>query len=106
MGGTAEIEIRKGYPVLDNDVRLTGTLKQHASDYLGMDKIVDLDIRMTAEDFSYFSQKYPSCLFRLGVSGKDEKASALHTPTFDIDENSIKVSIGLLSWLAISLLKK
>jgi hypothetical protein len=39
----------------------------------------------------------------LGV-GNNKKGitSGLHTPTFDIDENALEESIGVMSWLAIN----
>lgn len=104
MGGNAEVEIRHGYPVLYNDPDLTGNLRNLTADYIGEENVEDLDIRMTAEDFSYFSHRYPSCLFRLGTTQPGTKGSALHTPGFKIDENSIRLSIELLSWLAVNLL--
>ncbi len=106
MGGEADIEIRKGYPVLINNPGLTEKLKDLAIQFGGEENVEDLDIRMTAEDFAYFSQKYPAVLFRLGTAKKGKEAAALHTSGFDIDENSIELSMGLLSWMAINLMKQ
>lgn len=102
MGGSAEILIDKGYPFVVNDESLTLRLKQWAEEYLGAENVVDLDLRMTAEDFSYFGQKVPSCFYRLGT--RNEKmniVSNLHTSTFDIDEKSIETGMGLMAWFAI-----
>ena len=57
---------------------------------------------MTAEDFSYYSQKMPACFYRLGT-GNAEKGinSPVHTTTFDIDESSLELSSGLMAWLAV-----
>ena len=106
MGGDAEIEIRKGYPYLENNPELTNHAKQWAIDLLGADKVVDLDLRMTAEDFSYYSQKMPACFYRLGTRN-DAKGlnSGLHTPTFDIDEDALRTGPALMAWLAIKELK-
>jgi amidohydrolase len=104
MGGNAEVEIRHGYPVLYNDQELTNQLKNYAKEMLGPENVEDLDIRMTAEDFAYFSQKYPACLFRLGITPPGSQPAALHTPDFNVDESSIKLSMGLLSWMAVNLL--
>lgn len=106
MGGDAEIEIRKGYPYLENNPELTKNAKQWAIELLGEDKVVDLDLRMTAEDFSYYSQKMPACFYRLGTRN-DSKGlnSGLHTPTFDIDEDALRTGPALMAWLAIQELK-
>jgi amidohydrolase len=101
MGGTAEIEIRHGYPVLVNDPAVTQKAKAFAVEYLGEQQVHDLDFRMTAEDFAYFAQKYPATLFRLGTSDPGKQSSALHTSTFNVNEKSIELSMGLLAFLGV-----
>ena len=71
--------------------------------YLGEENVVELDERMTAEDFAYFSQKVPSCFYRLGVSNKhDKKRYGLHNSKFNPDEKSLLIGCGLMSWIAIN----
>ncbi|MBE0652898.1 MAG: amidohydrolase [Bacteroidales bacterium] len=106
MGGQAEVEIRGGYPVLVNDPELTRKLRSFAIEFLGAENVEDLDIRMTAEDFSYFSQQYPASLFRLGVTEPGSVSTALHTPTFRVDETAIKTAVGLMAWMVINLMKE
>ncbi len=105
MGGSAEIEIRKGYPVLVNDPEISSEASKLSEEYLGPDKVKTLDIRMTAEDFAYFSQNYSSVLYRLGIAESDIPGTALHTSGFKVNEESIKNGMGLMSWLSYSLLK-
>jgi amidohydrolase len=94
--------IRKGYPSLYNDENLTFSAIKHAKDFLGKENVIDLSLRMTAEDFAYFGQKVPSCFYRLGSSNiKRGIIHGLHTSKFDIDEKSLKIGIGLMSYLAI-----
>jgi len=104
--GKSEVHIAKGYPVLVNDDELTENVKQFAVDFLGSENVVDLEMRMTAEDFAYFSQKVPSCFYRLGIRNEREGIiSNLHTSTFNIDESSLKTGTGLMAWIAINQLK-
>ncbi len=107
MGGSCDFEIKKGYPFLVNDENLTKGSKIAAIEYLGADKVVDLDLRMTAEDFAYYSHILPGCFYRLGIKNENKQInSGLHTSTFNIDEDALETSIGLMSWLAINELKK
>jgi amidohydrolase len=102
MGGEAEVFIDKGYPFLVNDERLTQRAMKYAVQYLGKEKVKELDIRMTAEDFAYFSQQAPSLMYRLGIANASKGiTSNLHTNTFDIDESSLETGMGLLAWFAI-----
>ncbi|MCI5055803.1 MAG: M20 family metallopeptidase [Flavobacteriales bacterium] len=107
MGGSAEVDIHVGYPFLENDVELTLKSKEWAIEYLGPDNVVDLDIRMTAEDFAFYTHHMPACFYRLGTQGKAENTKAsVHNPHFDIDPESLKVGTGMLSWLAIKSLEE
>ncbi len=102
MGAEIELEIRKGYPFLKNDLDLTDRAKNYAIDYLGADKVVDLDIWMASEDFAFYSQKIPASFYRLGVRNEDKGIiSSVHTPSFDIDEEALKTGMGLMAYLAI-----
>ena len=58
---------------------------------------------MTAEDFSFFSQKIPACFFRLGVRNEDLGiVYEVHHPKFDIDENAIKFGTGLMAYISMN----
>ncbi len=106
MGADCDVEIKKGYPFLVNDEKITKNAKSFSESFLSNEMVEDMDIRMTAEDFSYYSQKIPSCFYRLGTRNKQKGInSPLHSSTFDIDENALKVGAGLMAWLAFSFLK-
>jgi amidohydrolase len=102
MGGTLEFEIRKGYPALVNDEILTAKSKARAIEFLGKENVLDLDIWMAAEDFAFFSQQASACFYRLGTRNDARGiVSSVHTPTFDIEEESLKTGMGLMAYLAI-----
>lgn len=102
MGARCDLEIRKGYPYLENDIATTEKAIAKAQDYLGQENVIDLDLRMTAEDFAYYSQQVPSCFYRLGVKNpKETKTRALHTSQFDVDESAIEIGMGLMAWIAL-----
>ncbi|HMQ46151.1 MAG TPA: M20 family metallopeptidase [Saprospiraceae bacterium] len=107
MEGQCELRIEVGYPVLYNDPALTEQARQDAAAYLGAENVVELPIRMTAEDFAYYSQQLPACFYRLGT-GNPEKGiiAPIHTDTFDVDENCLRLSTGLMAWLAVNELKR
>lgn len=107
MGGEIDVEIRKGYPSLINDLKLTEHSRTCAIEYLGEENVVDLDLRMTAEDFSYYSQMMPACFYRFGTAEKGkESIKRLHHPEFDIEEEeSLKTSVGVMTYSAIKYLQ-
>jgi len=102
MGGTCEAEVKVGYPFVINDEKLTLKAKSKAIEYLGEENVIDLPIRMTGEDFSYFSQAMPGVFYRLGTASEDGcNEVAVHNPKFDIDHRALKTGMGLMAWLAI-----
>jgi amidohydrolase len=102
MGGSCEFNIMKGYPFLINEPKLTNETRAHAEDYLGKENVVDLDIWMAAEDFAYYSQVSDACFYRMGTRNESRGiTSAVHTPTFDIEETALEQSVGLMAYLAI-----
>lgn len=103
MGGQCEVNIVDGYPYLENEPELTNRAQRAAIEYLGAENVLDLDIWMASEDFSYYSQEIDACFYRLGTRNEQKGIiSGVHTPTFDIDEDSLEIGAGLMAWLAIS----
>jgi amidohydrolase len=85
-----EVEIKRGYPALINDPDLSERVKNSLTKLLKEENVLALGIRMTAEDFSYYSQKIPSCFYRWGTGNREKGITAMnHTPQFDIDEESL-----------------
>jgi amidohydrolase len=102
MGGKCEVDISKGYPYLENHPELTRRIKSAAEAYVGKENVVDIDITLGAEDFSYYSQVIPASFYRLGTNNKAKGIiSYVHTPTFDIDEDALKIGPGLMAWMAV-----
>jgi metal-dependent amidase/aminoacylase/carboxypeptidase family protein len=106
FGGSVDFEIRKGYPFLKNDPAVTAKAKAGAIAYLGQENVLDLDIWMAAEDFSYYSQIAPACFYRLGTRNEAKGiVSGVHTSTFNIDEEALAIGAGLMAFLALEEIK-
>ncbi|MEL7145773.1 MAG: M20 family metallopeptidase [Bacteroidota bacterium] len=102
MGGSCDFDIHVGYPYLENHPELTAFSKEAAIEYMGEENVVDLDLRLTAEDFAYFTQERDACFYRLGTRNEEKGiVSSVHTPTFNIDEETLETGMGLMAWLAI-----
>ena len=106
-GGNCEVNIVTGYPALVNDEVTTSRARRSAEEFLGKENVIELELRMTGEDFSFFAEKIPSCFYRLGTGNISKGiTSGVHTPTFDVDESSLKTGMGLMAWIALNELKK
>ncbi len=105
-GGSFDLNILKGYPVLINHEATTTEARGFAEEYLGKENVPDLPYpyRLGSEDFAYYTHHVPACFYRLGVGNKEQGiTSGLHTPTFNIDERALKTSTGLMAWIAVNL---
>lgn len=102
MGGDCIVKIAHGYPFVYNDVPLTMRAKKAAIELLGEEQVIDLDMRMTAEDFSFYSQVIPGCFYRLGTRNESKgMISNLHTSTFNAEPESLKTGISLMAWITL-----
>lgn len=101
LGGDCEVIIPEGIPFLKNDEHLTERAHELTVELLGANNVVEMPQRMGAEDFAYFTQAVPSCLWRLGTGSDSKKYTGLHTPTFDIDEDSLRIGASLMAWLGL-----
>lgn len=107
MGGSCDFDIHDGYPFLTNDNETTERAWNAANEFLGKEMVVPLDLRMTSEDFSFYSQEIPSCFYRLGTANTNKGInSGLHTDTFDIEHESLRTSIGLMSFIAMKMINQ
>ncbi|TAL58627.1 MAG: amidohydrolase [Bacteroidetes bacterium] len=106
MGGDCDVNIMTGYPALVNDEQTTAKAKKYAEDLLGKENVIELELRMTGEDFSFYAQKIPACFYRLGTGNISKGiTSGVHTSTFNIDESALQTGMGLMAWIALNELK-
>jgi amidohydrolase len=103
FGAKIKVTIGEGYPFLMNDPALTQKVKGILADTLGLAQIETLGLRMTAEDFAFYSHHRPVCFFRLGTGFADKASNpAVHHPQFDIDENALEVGVKCMLAIALS----
>jgi amidohydrolase len=101
FGAEAKVDIAIGYPPVVNAPELTEQCRQRAVELLGADRVVDLPLRMTGEDFSFYQKEVPGCFYRLGTGGDGAGCrSGLHTSDFDIDETALFTGTAMLAWLS------
>jgi amidohydrolase len=98
------LEIRKGYPVLINNDRLVEEGIKISDKVNGDGKTGILDMRMSSEDFAFYSQQFPVLFYRLGTLDPGDKIRNLHTPFFDIHEPAMETGVRTMVSIAMELL--
>lgn len=100
-GVAIEVDIDRGYPCVVNDIALTyESMLVAAGEGI---EVRELQPRATAEDFGYYTQRYPSLFYRLGVGSA---AGRSHTSAFLPDERAIAVGVRLMRSIALHVLNK
>jgi amidohydrolase len=106
-GGKVEISIPPGVPYVANDPAINDEIVRAAQEYMGESNVVEMDLRMGAEDFSFYTHHIPAAFYRLGTGNIEKNiTSNIHTATFDVDEHCFAHSSGLMAYMALQLLKK
>ncbi len=104
-GCHCEVTIPEGYPCTISSIDITNKVRTIATELIGEKNIAEFPKRMTADDFGFFTEKYKGCYYRFGVAGS-HKLGKLHTSTFLIDEEALRVSTSLFAFLSLKTLER
>ena len=103
-GAEIDFKVDIGYPTVDNEPIITEAAWKLADTFMGASNVEETEKRMGAEDFGYYSQAIPGCFFRLGVRNESKGIiHNVHTPHFNIEEESIENGVGMMAWLGTQL---
>ena len=97
---SARVQYRRLSGPLINDRHASALVREVATELVG-EKNVRHGVRtMGGEDMAYFLEKVPGCFAFVGSAGNGA-ASPHHSPTFDIDEESLVIGAELLTRTAL-----
>lgn len=103
LGAVAEVDIRIGYPALQNHEGPASHVRSAATAYVGAANVVDLDMWFAAEDFAWYLKEIPGAFYRLGTGNPEQGiVHPVHSPRFTIDEEALRVGAGFLAYLALT----
>lgn len=103
---SSEYEFKKLYPPVINDSQMNDIVINASKKISALNNVVFLEkSTMTGDDFSYFANLVPSSYFKLGVGNKNLK-NPLHSPYFNIDEDSLVIGAAIFAQIAIDYLSK
>src|SRR5574341_179048 len=105
FGAQANVTYRRLSAPLINDARLSALMSEAARDVVGAGNVRTGVRTMGGEDMAYFLERVPGCCAFVGSAPRDGTASPHHSPTFDIDEDSLVVATELLSRTVVEFLK-
>jgi amidohydrolase len=96
-GGGVEIRFDRLLRGVVNDPVITAICLEAAREVVGdAGLITEARPSMGAEDFADYLTEAPGCMMRLGVGRPGGEIRPLHTPTFDIEEDSLLIGARIL----------
>lgn len=107
FGVTTTFENIEGYPSQVNHDRLVDFMKSCTEGVLGAGGVHIGRPRMGAEDFSFFSQKWPGAMIGVGCHDPAKGFQfPLHSSHFDMDERALDVGVRLFGHALVRFLEK
>jgi amidohydrolase len=106
FGADAEVRYRRLSKPLVNDEKMTSLMRGIAQDIVGQDRVISGVRTMGGEDMSYFLAKVPGAFAFVGSAPPDKKGSPHHSPTFDIDEESLVIGTELVTRTVVRYLEQ
>lgn len=96
-----EVEIREGYPPVINTAQEAEIARRAVLKVLGEAGLVAMDQpSMGSEDFSYYLLHVPGCYVRFGARREGWENIPLHSPSFDFDEEAMKIGAAFFDQVA------
>ena len=104
-GAEVTVNYTRGVPPVINDRMASAVIAGAAGAALGADRVVEAEISMGGEDFSFYLEQVPGAMIRLGTGtpGADVKYD-LHQSNFDVDERCIGYGVRVMVHTALAAL--
>ncbi len=98
-----EVDFAQGTTSVNNDPAIVELLRQSAIEVVGRDAL-DAIRRpsMGSEDFAFYLDHAPGAMYRLGCASPRAGHFGLHTPTFDVDEEALRIGSKILARTAVA----
>ncbi len=95
----------EGYPTVLNTPAVSEVIETVAAEKLGKENVQHPNPSMGGEDFAYYLHEVPGAFYFLGV-GNEKKGitSPQHSPSFDLDEDTLATGVKILLESSLKLL--
>lgn len=98
----SEINYVRGVPPVVNEAGVTELLRDAMIARRGVESVEDTQQSLGGEDFSWYLERVPGAMARLGVRTPGERTVRdLHQGDFDVDEHAITVGVELFTAAAL-----
>lgn len=104
-GGSHKLDYTLNYPPVINHPDGAALVERVAAEVLGAANVQRIAPSMGGEDFAYYLERIPGCFYWLGCRPEGAgEAPNLHSPHFDLDEQSLLTGMHVMARAALSFL--
>ena len=102
-GVEVDLELPEHTPAVVNDAAATDVVEREAVAVLGPAAVVRVPPTAPSDDVSEFLSRIPGCYFFVGGAAHDGSSGRHHSPTFAVEDESLRVGAGVLVRSAVAL---
>jgi amidohydrolase len=95
-GVTVELSVPEQTPAVVNDEGVTDIVEAQAQGVLGAQKVFRMPPSSPSDDVSEFLNHIPGCYFFVGGARADGTSGMHHSPTFAVEDESLRVGAGVI----------
>lgn len=103
QGVHVELEVPEHTRAVVNDAEATALVEAEASVVLGPDQVFRMPPVSPSDDVSEFLRHLPGCYFFVGGGAADGSSGTHHSPTFLVEDESLRVGASVLVRSALAL---
>ena len=103
QGVHVELELPEHTRAVVNDAEATAVVEAEASVVLGPDQVFRMPPLSPSDDVSEFLRHLPGCYFFVGGGAADGSSGMHHSPTFLVEDESLRVGANVLARSALAL---
>ncbi|HWE68351.1 MAG TPA: M20 family metallopeptidase [Acidimicrobiales bacterium] len=102
-GVTVELQVPERTPAVVNDGTVTDLVEAEAQVLLGANRVLRMPPSSPSDDVSEFLNHLPGCYFFVGGAGRDGSSGMHHSPTFSVEDESLRIGAGVVARSAVAL---
>ncbi|HVB92508.1 MAG TPA: M20 family metallopeptidase [Acidimicrobiales bacterium] len=102
-GVDIDLHLPEQTPAVVNDAHVTDLVEGQAQSMVGAEHVLRIPPMAPSDDVSEFLNRLPGCYFFVGGGSPDGSSGMHHSPTFFVEDGSLRVGAGLLVRSAVAL---
>jgi len=102
-GVSVDVHVPESTPAVVNDAAVADLVELQAQDLLGPTHVLRMPPSAPSDDVSEFLNHLPGCYFFVGGASPDGTSGMHHSPTFAVEDASLRVGAGVILRTAMAL---